>query len=100
MEIFGIDVIGLVTNPAGALVGGAVGIIIFQVYKILMGMFSPVQYVRKLYKIADNIVLNADKQLINKIGNKQVKADLEAKLVAVLNERPEDIKKLIASIKS
>ena len=75
MEIFGIDVWGLITNPIGAVAATSTSIILFQGWKVLNSMFRPVSYVAKLYDMADHVVEQIDNNLVDKIRSKKIKAD-------------------------
>ena len=97
MDLSGI--VDFITNPAGALVGGvlsgAVGIISFQVYKIVKGIIKPAQYIDKLYSVADSVVVNIDDRLIDKYLPKAMKKDMTQSIIKVLEKRRGRINKLI-----
>jgi len=102
MEIFGIDILNLVTNPLGAIAAAATtaatGIIFFQLWNIINSILKPVSYVDKLYDLADKIVERADDTIIDKIRNKKIKGDIQKQLEVVLRARKVKISELIKRI--
>ena len=99
MDIFGFNILELVTNPVGAITSVATGLIFFQGYKFITSVLRPISYVEKLYSIADKIVEQADDRFIDKIRNKQIKKDVQKRLRCILHERKEKINRLIERIK-
>jgi predicted nucleotide-binding protein (sugar kinase/HSP70/actin superfamily) len=98
MEIFGIDVFGFFTNPVGALSTAATGLLVFEAYKFLNSVLKPVQYVEKLYEIADKIIEQTDDNYIDKIRNKRIKDDIQKELKEVLLKRKTKIDLLVKRI--
>lgn len=92
------SIINFVTNPVGAITGFATGIIIFQVYKVAVNILRPAQYIDKLYRLADNVVINIDDRVIDKFLPKRVKKDLQERIIKVLEKRKSKIDTLIQLI--
>lgn len=98
MEIFGVDVLVLITDHADEITTGAIMVIIYQVYRLFNSIFKPVSYVRKLYELADHIVEHADDNLIDKIRIKSVKNKVQKEMKKVLLERKEKVNELIKKV--
>tara|TARA_R110002051_G_scaffold204723_1_gene270805 strand:- start:447 stop:749 length:303 start_codon:yes stop_codon:yes gene_type:complete len=98
MEIFDINIFDLLTNPVGTATSAALGACFFQFWKFISSILNPIKYVEKLYNVADNIVIKADDNIIDKIRNKAIKNDISKKLKAVLKQRKKKIDELIKRI--
>ena len=102
MEIFGMDLGLLFTNPvaaiAGTLIASAGGILVFQLWKTFNSMFRPVSYIEKLYTLADRIVEKLDDSIIDIIRNKEIKKSIQKEMREVLIKRKKKIQALIERI--
>ena len=98
MEVFGVNVLGLITNPAGAIGAAVTGLLVFQGWNVLKSIFKPAAYVAKLYDLADTAIERIDNSIIDKIRNKKIKKDIQKDLKEVLLNRKEKISVLIDRI--
>tara|TARA_R110000803_G_scaffold64367_1_gene125353 strand:+ start:452 stop:754 length:303 start_codon:yes stop_codon:yes gene_type:complete len=98
MQIYGIDILGALTNPVGAITTVATGLLLFKGYKILNDILKPVSYISKLYELADTVVLNLDNRLVDKIRSKKVKDNIQKDIRQVLRNRVMKIEALILRI--
>ncbi len=98
MEIFGIDIVQAITNPVGAIVTALSGAALYQGWKFLKSLINPMQYAEKLYEVADNIIIQADDNFIDKIRNKMIKDDVQKDLSKALENRKAKIDELIKRI--
>lgn len=100
--MFGIDLGALIGNPlesiGGALVGGAVGLIVYQLYKLVKRIINPVKYVDALYDLADQAILSLDNTFIDMIRNPDIKEDIQKDMISVLKSRRHKIDNLISKI--
>lgn len=98
MNIFGIDIIGAVTNPTGIITTAASGLIVHQVWKAVNSVIKPVQYVEYLYDAADKIIERLDDNVIDRIRSKKIKSEIQKELKSVLSNRSNKINILINKI--
>ena len=98
MDIGSLDIIGIVTNPLGIVTTLVSGVLFFQVYKVIDKILKPVQYIEKLYEMADMIIINLDNKLIDKIRSKKMKSHIQKQIKDVLLRRKLKLDDLISRI--
>ena len=103
-------IFGAVTDPVGTLTGligghvlnglilGAGGILSYQIYKIIRGVFNPAKYIGDLYGLADRVIIALDNEIIDKFIPSVAKAAIQADIKKVLLERKKAIDDLVRTI--
>lgn len=91
MEIFGINILQAISNPAGAAIGLVGGIVAWPLYMAIVGLFKPKKLIKMVFGYGLNFILIIDNFIIDKIPFKKVKAHLTNEIVNGLKETREDL---------
>ena len=93
--IKGFSIEGIVST---AILGGASAILAKSLYAILKSVFNPVEYIHKLYQLADKAIERVDDGIVDKYIPKGIKEELQSDIISALEDRKTKIEELIVKI--
>ena len=102
MEIFGVNVVDIITNPVGILTTAVIGAVGYHGKNIVQSILKPIPYMKDQFKVADEIVdsvvENNGSTLMNKLRNRNLKDDEVEELRQILILRKEKLEYMITRL--